>query len=145
MYILQSLCCLCIPLFVCLLIVSFKICEDNFLSFFFLSAFFSNIQDSQDSTGRGQVSINSSLPLLPTSQTFRHQPGNYCRELTSAHSQHPDSNREPLVSEHKQLTTVLCALASLTFCMEIEIYNLQKQSSIYRKIRYQNYRYFRFF
>ena len=54
--------------------------------------------------------MNSPLPLPPASQTLRHQPGNYCRELTSAHSQQPDSNREPLVSEHKLLTTKLRAL-----------------------------------
>ena len=54
--------------------------------------------------------FNSSLPLPPASQTLRHQPGDYCRELTSAHSQQPDSNREPLVSERKSLTTKLRAL-----------------------------------
>ena len=30
--------------------------------------------------------------------------GNYCRELTSAHSQQQDSNQKPLVSERKSLT-----------------------------------------
>ena len=30
----------------------------------------------------------------PASQTLRHQPSGYCRELTSTHSQQPDSNRE---------------------------------------------------
>ena len=44
----------------------------------------------------GGYLFNSSLPLPPASQTLRHQPGDYCRELTSAHSQQPDSNREPL-------------------------------------------------
>ena len=69
------------------------------------------IHDSQDSRRRGGYLFNSSLPLLPASQTLRHQPGNYCRELTSAHSQQLDSNREPLVSKRKSLTTKLRALA----------------------------------
>ena len=38
------------------------------------------------------------------------QPGDYCRELTSAHSLQPDSNQEPLVSQRKSLTTKLRAL-----------------------------------
>ena len=54
--------------------------------------------------GRGHL-FNSSLPLPPASQTRRHQPDDYCRELTSTHSQHADSNRERLVSERKLLTT----------------------------------------
>ena len=59
--------------------------------------------------------FNSSLPLPPALQALRHQPCDYCRELTSAHSQHPDSNREPLVSEQKWLTTKLRAL--MFFCI----------------------------
>ena len=62
---------------------SFK--EHSFLSF--LSGFvFTNIHDSQDSRRRGRLSLNSSLPLTPASQTLRHQPGDYCRELNYAHS-----------------------------------------------------------
>ena len=75
---------------------------------FFLSGFsFTNIHYLQDSRGRGGYLFNSSLPLPPASQTLRYQPGDYCRELTSAHSQQPHSNREPLVSERKSLTTKL--------------------------------------
>ena len=55
----------------------------------------------------GGYSFNSSLPLPPASQTLRHSPGDYCRELTSARSWQPNSNREPLVSERKSLTTKL--------------------------------------
>ena len=58
---------------------------------------------------RGGYLFNSSLPLPPASQTLRHQLGDYCRELTSAHSWQPDSNQEPLVSEGKSLTTKLRA------------------------------------
>ena len=61
----------------------------------------------------GGYLFNSSLPLPPASQTLRHQHGNYCRELTSAHSYQPDSNWEPLVSECKSLTTKLCVLEDL--------------------------------
>ena len=38
---------------------------------------------------RARHFFNSSLPHPPASQTLRHQPGNYCRELTSAHRQQP--------------------------------------------------------
>ena len=76
-----------------------------------LSGFsFMNIHESQDYKGRGGHFINSSLPLATASQTLRHQPGDYCRVLTSAHSQQFDSNWEPLVSKRKSLTTKLCAL-----------------------------------
>ena len=37
--------------------------------------------------------FNSSLPLPLATETLRHQPGDYCRNLTSAHSQQPGSNR----------------------------------------------------
>ena len=60
--------------------------------------------------GGGGYFFNSSLSLPPALQTLRHQPGDYCRELTSPHSWQPDSNQEPLVSERKSLTTKLCAL-----------------------------------
>ena len=74
--------------------------------FFFLSGFFfTNTHDSQESRGRGGFLFNSSLPLPHASKTLRYQLGDYCRELTSAQSQQPDSNREPLVSERKSLTT----------------------------------------
>ena len=81
------------------------------LSFFFfyvdfLSQTFTNHRTAGE--GRGYF-INSSLPLPPASQTLRHQPGDYCRELTSADSQQPESNRKPLVSERKSLTTKLRA------------------------------------
>ena len=49
--------------------------------------------------------FNSFLPLPPASLTLRHQPGNYCRELSSPQSQQLDSNREPLVPKCKSLTT----------------------------------------
>ena len=63
--------------------------------------------------GGGGPFLNSSLPLPPTSQPLRHQPRYYCRQLTSAHSQQPDSNREP--SERKSLTTKLRALRQLSW------------------------------
>ena len=60
--------------------------------------------------GEGGYLFNSSLPLPPASHTLTQQPGDYYRELTSAHSQQPDSNREALVCECKSLTTKLRAL-----------------------------------
>ena len=59
------------------------------------------------STARGGKGyfFNTSLPLPPASQTLRHQPGDYCRELISACSLQTDSNQETLVSECKSLNT----------------------------------------
>ena len=54
--------------------------------------------------------FNSSLPLPPASRTLRHWPGDCYRGHTTAHSYQPDSNREPLVSKRKSLTTKLRAL-----------------------------------
>ena len=60
-----------------------------FLFFFFL--FFSRPFTIHSTTGEGRgYSFNSSLPLPPASQALRYQSGNYCRELTSTHSQQPD-------------------------------------------------------
>ena len=59
---------------------------------------------------RGGYLFNSSPPLSLVSQTLRHYTGNYCRELTSVHSQESELNREPLVSGRKSLTTKLHAL-----------------------------------
>ena len=68
----------------------------------FLSRRFTNHRTAGEGGGHF---FNSSIPLPPVSQTLRHQLGDYCRELTFAHSQQPDSNWEPLVSECKSLTT----------------------------------------
>ena len=60
--------------------------------FFFLSGFsFTTIHDSTPGK-RGGLFFDSS-------------PGDYCRQLTSALRQQPDSNGKPLVSERKSLTT----------------------------------------
>ena len=60
--------------------------------FCFLSQTFTNHRIAEEGAG---YFFNSSLPLPAASQTLRHQPGDYYRELTSAHGQQPDSNREP--------------------------------------------------
>ena len=64
--------------------------KENIYRYIFSGFSFLNIHDSQD-------------------------PGNYCRGLTSTHSQQADSNQEPLVSERKSLTTKLCALEKEVF------------------------------
>ena len=79
--------------------------------FFFYLGFLSRTFTNHRTAGEeGGNFFNSSLPLPPASQALRHQPGDYCRELTSAHSQQPDSNREPLASKRKSVTTKLRAL-----------------------------------
>ena len=83
--------------------------------FFFYLGFLSQTFTFHGTAGEGGGFLfNSSLPLPPASQALRHQPGDYCRELTSAHSWQPGSNREPLVSERKSLTTKLRALVICT-------------------------------
>ena len=82
--------------------------------FFSCLGFLSRTFTTHGTAGEGGGYLfNSSLPLSSASQTLRHQLGDYCRELTSAHSQQPDSNRELLVSERKSLTTKLRALVNL--------------------------------
>ena len=80
------------------------------VNFFFYLGFLSRTFTNHRTVGEGRGHyFNSSLPLQSASQKLRHQPGDYCRELTSAHSQLPDSNWEPLVSVRKSLTTELRA------------------------------------
>ena len=75
--------------------------------FFFYLGFLSRTLTNQGTAGEGGGYL---LPLPPTSHALRHQPGDYYRELTSAHTQQQDSNQEPLVSAHKLLTTKLRTL-----------------------------------
>ena len=81
------------------------------LYFSFYADFFSRTFMNHRTAGEGGGhSLISSLPLPPASKILRHQPGDYCRELTFAHCQQPDPNREPLVTECKSLTTKLHAI-----------------------------------
>ena len=53
---------------------------------FFYEGFFSRTFTNRRTAGEREGHFfNSSLPLPPTSQTLRHYPGDYCRELTSAY------------------------------------------------------------
>ena len=91
-----------------------KCLKNDFLnshSFFFYLGFFSRPFTNHRTAGEeGGHFFSPSLPLLPTSQTLGHWPGDGCRQLNSGHKQQLDSNREPLVSKGKSLTTKLCAL-----------------------------------
>ena len=76
-----------------------------FVLFFFYLGFLSRTFTNRRTAVKGAWHfLNSSLPLTSSSQTLRHQPGDYCREINSGHSQQPESNREPLVSERKSLS-----------------------------------------
>ena len=102
-----------------------------FLSFFifyvgFLSRGFTNHRTVGEGAG---YFFNSSLTLPPVSQVPRHQPGDCCTGLTSAHSQQSDSNREPLVSKPKSLTTKLCALKESWNSALYRTYSVEKRSS----------------
>ena len=69
--------------------------------------------------------LNFSLQLLPASQSLGYKPSDYCRELTSAHSYQPNSNREFSVSKRKSLTTRLSFPMSYIF--KIVTNNLTKK------------------
>ena len=107
--------------------------------FFFYLGFLSRIfTDHRTAVERGGHSINSSLPLLPASKTLRHQPGDYCRELTSPHSQQPGSNREPLLSERKSLATrILCRNVLFANMRNQKILPIPIQRNF--KMKFQNY------
>ena len=112
------------------------LCQSLFLNnFFFWSnlGFLSRTFTIHGIAGEGGgYFFKSCLPLPPASQTLRHQPDDYCRELTSAHSQQPESNREPLVSEHKSLTTKLRALkvADLSLRPKAQACNFIKKEAL---------------
>ena len=75
--------------------------------FFFLSRFLSRTFTIHRTAGEeAGYFFNISLPLSSASQTLGQQSSDYCRELTFAHRQQPDSNRQPLVSECKSLTFI---------------------------------------
>ena len=76
--------------------------QEQLWRYFLLSEFsFVNIHDSRDSKERGGYFFSSSIPFPPASKPLRHQSGDYCKELTSAH----DSNRDPQLFERKSQTT----------------------------------------
>ena len=78
--------------------------------FFCLGLFHKN---SRITVLQGKVAGVSLIPcyhLHSLHRHLRHQPGNYCRKFTSAHSWQQESNQEPLLSEHKSLPTTLRAL-----------------------------------
>ena len=100
-------------------------------SFFFYRGFLSRPFSNHRTAGeRSGYICNSSLPLPPASHTLRHQPGDYCRELTSADRQQPDSNREPLVSERKSLTTGSNYASVAVFEINISSYNQKTKHHI---------------
>ena len=76
-----------------------------FLYLGFLMQTFSNHRTAGEGGG---CFFTSSLLLPCASQTLRYQLTDYCRELTSAYSQWPNLNWEPLVSKCKWLTINLC-------------------------------------
>ena len=70
-----------------------------FFSLRFLSQPFNNHRTARKGGGHF---FNWSLPFPSASQTLGHQSSDYCRQLTSAHRQKLDSNREPLASERNR-------------------------------------------
>ena len=108
--------------------------------FFFLSGLSStNITIHRAAGEGGGYLFISSLPIPPTSQTFRHQPDNYCPELTSAHSKQPNWNREPLVYERKSLGTKLSNLIiKIVIIITVNIIENIKASRNHNQIIYNH-------
>ena len=91
------------------------------VNFFFCVGFLSRAFTNHRTAGEGGgFFINSSLPFLPALQTLKYQSGNYCRGLTSAHSQQQDLNRELLPSKSKSLTTKPRAIMVLYYCLKYD-------------------------
>ena len=88
-----------------------------------LSSFLSGTFMNHRSAGEGAGYFFNSSLLRPASRTLRHQTGDYCRKLTSVHSQQLDSNRGPLVFKCKLLTTTLCVLNLGIFRPLLKIYD----------------------
>ena len=102
-----------------------------FLLFFFYLGFFSRTFKIHRTAGEGEgYFFKSPLALPPASQTLIHQLGDYCRELTSAHSQQSDSNREPSVSERKSLTTKLRAFKTTSSLWPVPFVKRDKQELV---------------
>ena len=80
--------------------------------FFYLDFSFTWFSRIIGQQGKGETIFNSTLPLPPTSQIFTKWLGDFGTDLTPAHQQWYDSNRErkslfPKISERKSLTTNL--------------------------------------
>ena len=109
------------------------------ISFFFYLGFLSRRFTNHRTAGEGGGHFfNSSLPLPPASQTLRHQPGDYCRELTSTHSQQSGSSREPLVSERKSLTTKLREQVQRRVLKALADETMDSHSCIYLSLNYHS-------
>ena len=93
----------------------------KFICFFYLDFLSRTFTIHRAAGEEGGYLFNSSLPIPPASQTLRHQPGDQCRELASAHSYQPNSNRKPLVSERKSLTRKLRPLKFI--CLTLVIFS----------------------
>ena len=112
------------------IMLSFRLLEPPFFSMRVFSHKHSQVTGLQ---GKGKgIFFKSSLPFPPASQRLKHQLGDYCRELTSAHRQQPCSNREPVVSECKSLTTKLRALIATV--MERSCKNNKMKCSLFVQV-----------
>ena len=114
-----------------LLFPPFALNTERYGVFFFYLGFLSRTFTNRRTAEEGRRHFcNSSLPLPPASQTIRH----LCRKSTSANSQQPGSNREPLVSERKSLTTKLRTLRWGISLWSVSPYSLQIWENIDQKI-----------
>ena len=90
-----------------------------FFFFFSIWVFFHGHSRFTGQQGKGEAT--SLTPLYHFDPLHRHLDISRAitAEFTSAHSQQLESDREPLVSERKPLTTKLCAHTSIHTCLEI--------------------------
>ena len=82
----------------------FLVLTSEVRKFIFYVGFLSGIFMIHRATGEtGGSFLSSSLPFPLVLWTFRYQPGDYCKELISAHRQQPDPNRERLYDFRAQV------------------------------------------
>ena len=104
----------------------------EFHFFFYLSFLCRPFTNHRTTAERGEPFFSSSLPLSPASETLRHQPGDYYREVTSAHRQQLDSSWQSLGSKRKSL--------SYTPFIQLSYYKNNFQSEKFSSDVFSNFR-----
>ena len=99
---------ICLCFWICQGYTGFKICLNTSWICLIMFGYVHSRITGLHKKGEG-ISLTPHYHFHPL-QTLRHYPGDYCRELTSAHRQQLDSNGEPFASEDKSLTTKLHAI-----------------------------------
>ena len=106
--------------------------KDLFLTIWFFFQVHSGITKQQ--TKGEAISLTPFYHSHSLQRHLRYQPGDRCRELTSANNQWPYSNLEYMVFEHKSLTTMLREIESCETSMMISIMSNINDGTISAKV-----------